>query len=206
MLQRKCVAEWFVRKTKVLKKQFAGIAINCYLQGCSFSEPRWIFAFQRTCNPCCRILDLSAAVKRIWMGRIFQFYGLSWRSTSAHHITDTLSFKMSGTNTGYVKPPPKVIHHFWSSPFKNVNIDLMQHCIYIRIWHNFVFPQQSPNPPTQSNSQASVHRQGNNGNQVLKKEAMDIRFLKRKQWKLWEMSNSGNAEVSGGRWDAEEAK
>ena len=149
MLQRKYVAEWFVRKTKVLKKQFAGITINCYLQGCSFSEPRWIFAFQRTCNPCCRILDLSAAVKRIWMGRIFQFYGLSWRSTSAHHITDTLSFKMSGTNTGYVKPPPKVIHHFWSSPFKNVNFDhLMKHCICIRIWRNFVFPPTAISKPT----------------------------------------------------------
>ena len=86
MLQWECVAEWYVRKTKVLEKsKFAGIAINCYLQGCSFSEPRWIFAFQRTCNPCCRILDLSAAVKRIWMGRIFQFYGLSWRISTSHH-------------------------------------------------------------------------------------------------------------------------
>ena len=204
MLTRTCYSEnvslsgsW--ERQRCWKKQFARIAINCYLQGCSFSEPRWIFAFQRTCNPCCRILDLSAAVKRIWMGRIFQFYGLSWRSTSAHHITDTLSFKMSGTNTGYVKPPPKVIHHFSSSAFNIAFVFVFDATLCFH-------PQQSLNPPTQSNTQASVHRQGNNGNQVLKKEAMDIRFLKRKQWKLWEMSNSGNAEVSGGRWDAEEAK
>ena len=149
MLQRKCVAEWFVRKTKVLKKQFAGIAINCYLQGCSFSEPRWIFAFQRTCNPCCRILDLSAAVKRIWMGRIFQFYGLSWRSASAHHILQN------------------VRHKHWicqTSPKGNPSF------LIITFQKRYFHPQQSPNPPTQSNSQASVHRQRNNGNQVSKKE------------------------------------
>ena len=138
------MCRWVVREKDkgVGKSKFAGIAINCYLQGCSFSEPRWIFAFQRTCNPCCRILDLSAAVKRIWMGRIFQFYGLSWRSTSAHHITDTLSFKMSGTNTGYVKPPPKVIHHF------SFLIITFQHCICICIWRNFVFPPTAISKPT----------------------------------------------------------
>ena len=148
------MCRWVVREKDkgVGKSKFAGIAINCYLQGCSFSEPRWIFAFQRTCNPCCRILDLSAAVKRIWMGGFFSFTDSV--GASAHHITDTLSFKMSGTNTGYVKPPPKVIHHFWSSLFKNV----------ISTHSNFQTHQPSPTPRPQCNV----------------KETMEIRFQRRK--------------------------
>ena len=167
------VAEWFVRKTKVLEK--ANLQESLSIVICRDA------AFQNRVEylPSSElVIRVAGSLTYLQQWKEYEwgvFFSFTDSVGAAHHITDTLSFKMSGTNTGYVKPPPKVIHHFWSSPLKNVNIDhLMQHCICVFDATLCFHPQQSLNPPTQSNTQASVHRQGNNGNQVLKKETMDI--------------------------------
>ena len=187
MLKWECVAEWFVRKTKVLEKANLQESLSIVIcRDAAFqNRVEYLPSSELVIRVAGSLTYLQQWKEYEWGG----FFSFTDSVGAAHHITDTLSFKMSGTNTGYVKPPPKVIHHFWSSPLKNVNIDhLMQHCICICIWRNFVFPPTAISKPTNPvqlpGLSASARKQWKSGfkegnkqrKSVFKEEIMEIRF------------------------------